>query len=390
MDTKYQLVIIGTNNAYKDKIIDTFNKRVQDLGLTRNSVIILDEKNFKGNYSKNSPTVALYFGGNVSKFPNIDILETLINDASFILPIGDDLDRILAQIPEDINSLNAYRLDNESKVEPLVSRILEGFSLLRTERRLFISYRRVESRSIAVQLYESLDQAGFDVFLDTHSIRPGDPVQEELWHRLVDTDVVVLLDTIGFLVSEWTERELAKASAMSIGILQLIWPNSNSIKNSPLSIPVNLKKEDFEREDFTNRNSLLLDSTIQYITSQVESLRARNLAARRDNLIAEFMKSAESLNMSPTLHSEKIITIDRSDGKSVGVIPTVGVPHAFTYHQKDDLVKAIKLNNVIESFLIYDHSNIKDEWLSHLSWLDKRLPIKTIKFTDREEWLKQL
>jgi len=390
MNTKYQLVFIGTENTYKESIADTFTKRIQELGLTTNSIIILDEKNFQNDYKKNSPTVALYFGGNVSNFPNIDILDTLIQDASFILPIGDDLDRILAQIPKNINSLNGFELSNQTKIEPLVSRILEGFSLLRTERRLFISYRRVESRSIAVQLYEGLDQAGFDVFLDTHSIRPGDPVQEELWHRLVDTDVVVLLDTIGFLESQWTERELAKASAMSIGILQLIWPNSNSTKNSPLSIPFNLKKEDFESEDFADKNSVLIDSTIQYITSQVESLRARNLAARRDNLITEFMKSAESLNMSPTLHSEKIITIDRSDGKSVVIIPTVGVPHAFTYHQKDDLVKTIKLNKVTESFLIYDHTNIKDEWLIHLSWLDKRLPIKTIKFTDREEWLKQL
>ena len=103
----------------------------------------------------------------------------------------------------------------------VASVLLEGLGLLRKSRRLFISYRRVETQGVAIQLYEQLDASGFDVFLDTHSLRPGEPFQEVVWHRLADTDVVVLLDSPGFLASRWTEEELARANSTNLQILQL-------------------------------------------------------------------------------------------------------------------------------------------------------------------------
>jgi hypothetical protein len=106
----------------------------------------------------------------------------------------------------------------------MVSVAFENFRLLRSERRLFISYRRVESQGIAIQLYEALDALGFDVFLDTHGVPPATDFQSVLWHRLADSDVVVLLDTPDFRTSRWTVQELARANATSLQILHLLWP----------------------------------------------------------------------------------------------------------------------------------------------------------------------
>ena len=41
-----------------------------------------------------------------------------------------------------------------------VATVLENFRLLRQDRRLFISYKRDDSRRIAMQLYEALDRRG--------------------------------------------------------------------------------------------------------------------------------------------------------------------------------------------------------------------------------------
>jgi len=60
---------------------------------------------------------------------------------------------------------------------------------------VFVSYRRDESRTGAVQLHDELSARGGDVFLDTHDIIPGDLFQEMLWHRLADCDVVIMLGT---------------------------------------------------------------------------------------------------------------------------------------------------------------------------------------------------
>lgn len=43
--------------------------------------------------------------------------------------------------------------------------------------------------------HDVLSGRGFDVFLDTHDIRPGNPFQEMLFQRLADSDVVIMLDT---------------------------------------------------------------------------------------------------------------------------------------------------------------------------------------------------
>jgi hypothetical protein len=211
MKTKYQLIKIGADNIFYKEILDTLYHHINELGLAKESILEIDERNFHVDYKGNAPTFCLYFSNDSGSFKNIDLLEILIKDANLILPIASDLSKFSTQIPKELANVNGFELASRHDIEKLVSSILEGFSLLRLSRRLFISYKRDESSTVAIQLYEQLEKNGFDVFLDTHSIRPGEPFQEELWHRMSDTDVVVMLNTPGFLNSRWTTQELAKA-----------------------------------------------------------------------------------------------------------------------------------------------------------------------------------
>lgn len=386
MKTKYQLVIIGHNNSFKDEIVNTFVKRFTELGISSDLISIMDATNFATNYIANAPTVGLYFGGTDTNFPSTDILDRLISDANLILPIVDDLDFYRERIPQQLRPINAYGLNSKLQVEAIVSRILEGLSLLRLARRIFISYKRNESTGAAIQLFERLEQAGFDVFLDTHSILKGETFQEELWHRLVDTDVVVLLNTKGFLESEWTQAELAKASTLSIGILQLIWPGHTPEISSGLTIQLPLNSNDFIADNFS-RDGRLIDLTASRIVNATESLRARSLGARQDNIITEFMKAAATAGIVSHLQSQKIITLTNSKKEEIVIIPTIGVPHAFTYHQSEDLIKTIKAHKPVCIYLLFDHINIREKWLLHLEWLNSHLPVKTIRILDIENWL---
>ncbi|MFY0675639.1 MAG: toll/interleukin-1 receptor domain-containing protein, partial [Bacteroidia bacterium] len=309
---------------------------------------------------------------------------------NLILPIASDITKFQQQIPEELKNVNGFELASSNDIENLVSCILEGLSLLRLSRRLFISYKRDESSTVAIQLFEQLEKSGFDVFLDTHSIRPGEPFQDELWHRMADTDVVVLLNTPGFLNSNWTTQELAKANSMSIGILQVIWPSHKLERDAELSIPFQLTDSDFGNKIFKKPSSYLSQDTISKIISQVESLRARSLASRQDNILTEFIASSTNVGKKVDLQSEKFISIKQSDGREAVIIPTVGVPQAFTYNQSEELVARIKLKNVAGAYLLYDHRNIREKWMKHLDWLDNYLPVKTIKIVKAEEWLKTI
>jgi hypothetical protein len=389
MKIKYQLILIGHSNPLTNQIIDSIGERMTDLGMGKENLSIIDAENFVRDYKGNSPAVAVYFGSDNRNFPNIDILERLISDSTIVIPIVNDLNHFSAKVPDQLYPINGFELRNENSVEALVGRIMEGLGLLRLSRRLFISYKRNESRGVAIQLFEKLEEAGFDVFLDTHSIRQGDIFQDELWHRLVDTDVVVLLNTKGFLESEWTKEELAKASAKSIGILQLIWPNHTAEPSSTLSIQLPLKEAEFENGKFNSPKAELTDGIIATIVNQVESLRARSLGARQDNIINEFMKAASAASIPTHLQPERFITVDISSDKQVIVIPTIGVPHAFTYNQSEDLIKTIKEHNTKEVFILYDHINIREKWLKHLDWLDGYLPVSSIKLLDADKWLQK-
>lgn len=390
MTSKYQIIIIGAKVPLIEDILDTLFKHTRELGVSDDSLIVIGQDNFTDEYRANAPVFCLYFGDESGKFDNLDILESLVDDASLVLPIVKNLKRFSKAVPEVLHKINGFELIDSSSIESLVGSILEGFGLLRLSRRLFISYKRDESSLVAIQLFEQLEKGGFDVFLDTHSIRPGEPFQDELWQRLADTDIVVLLNTPGFLKSNWTKKELAEANAMSIGILQLVWPGYKPEPEAGLSIPLYLDASDFGNSEFTDSKSYLVESMVKNVLSLSESLRARSLAARQDNIITEFITSAYKLSINIKLQPERFITIETADGTELIIIPTVGVPQAFTYNQSEELVARVKKSGVKAIYLLYDHRNIRDRWLKHLSWLDNYLPIKTIKIVEAEKWLDKI
>lgn len=116
MVTKYQLVLIGNSNGLKDTIINTFKKRVQDLGVNEDALSILDEKSFEREYRRNAPSAAVYFGGETTSFPDLDILNDLLGNSSFILPVVEDLARFTNLVPKQLFPINGFELKSEMEV----------------------------------------------------------------------------------------------------------------------------------------------------------------------------------------------------------------------------------------------------------------------------------
>lgn len=392
MIIKYQLILLGGKNRFKKRILDIFFLRMKELGIRKDSLTIMSEYDFYSLYRSNAPTYCLFFGSKnaISKEVQL-VLNILIKNATLILPIVSSLTKFTKFIPKELHTINGFELKTEQNIEKLVSSILEGLSLLRHSRRIFISYKRNESSAIAIQLYEQLEKNNFDVFLDTHSVKPGEIFQEELWHRMADTDVVLMLNTPNFLKSYWTTQELAKANAMSIGIIQLIWPEHELEEEAMICLPYHLVKENYINKDFNNVSSKLKQKTIDKVLSQVESLRARSLAARQNNIITEFITYAKKISIIVSLLPQKVIVVkSRKCNDYILVIPTIGVPQTQIYNKTDYFLSLIKTKKIKSSYILYDHRNIREKWVNHLSWLDSYLPMKTLKITEAESWLKRI
>ena len=389
MKYKYQLIILGTREyPIVEEILNQIETKITDLKLPKNILNIINRDNIGTEYVGNQPAFSIYFGDKEGKFNDLDITKKLIEDGTMILPIFyTDFPK---EIPKILENQNGIQFDN-NELDRIANIVLQAFELLRNTRKVFISYKRSESTSVAIQMYEALESHNFDVFLDTHSIEKGEPFQDELWHRMTDCDVILLLNTPGFLESHWCKEELAVAGSKQIGIVQLIWPNHTIESISHLSFPLKLESSDFEKGIYNNKDSSKLNNTkIREIVQQVESVRARNLASRQDNLITDFINIAKQCGRNITVQPERFLTEELS-GKNIIYIPTIGIPQSTDCQSAEIRHEFEKDPNNTCIRLIYDDLRIRDKWLKHLDWLNNNFKkdIHTLKKQDFEKWLQQ-
>lgn len=109
------------------------------------------------------------------------------------------------------------------------------------------------------------------MFLDTHSIRKSEPFQDELWQRMIDSDVLILLSTENYLESEWTQQELTNANLASIGLVQVVWPEFTVVQGAQLSEVLKLEASDFIDNIFRNVNAKLTDDSLEKIVQFTEA-----------------------------------------------------------------------------------------------------------------------
>ena len=386
MEYKYQLIILGSYFGGVTEISDLFSQRLDELNLQKDYYQIIFSADFDKEYRGCQPTFTIYFGNQTGDFLDLEKIEKLLNDGNIVLPIFRN--SFSAEIPSILGNQNGLKY-RPNEIDKVVNLILESFGKLRNTRKVFISYRREESSSVAIQLYEALERNNFDVFLDTHSIKQGEPFQDELWHRMTDCDVIVLLNTKSFLESKWCKEEVAEASVKQIGVLQLVWPNHKLEKMAEVCIPINLRAEEFVDNNFSDKDlSKLKQESVLTIVQRTESLRARNLAARQDSLITNFLSIAKKYNKSMSVQPQRFITEELGKNKRRIFIPSIGIPQSTDYNQSSQLKKEIKEFDVEEIYLIYDNIRIREKWLKHLDYLNEWLDVKTIKKQEFDIWLK--
>jgi hypothetical protein len=320
MKYKYQLILLGENTEFFSELKLEISKRFDELKLIQDLLKIITKETIS-DYSGNEPAYVIY-SGHKDNLDNLteDILGKQKLDGNIILPVF--VDDFSKEIPKIINGLNGLKLqDNISKICNL---ILEGFELLRKSRKIFISYKRSESSNIAIQLYEALERNNFDVFLDTHSVDKGEEFQEELWHRMTDCDVILMLNTKDFLKSEWCNKELEKAHIKRIGIVHLLWPDCEFENFAQLAHSMRLKNSDFDRPLFSDlTKGRLIETVVKEVVNLIEGARARNLASRQDALITDFTQAGHNHKIELNLQFSRYITQELATGKRIIYIPNI-------------------------------------------------------------------
>ena len=370
--SRYEIGILGAGAVFLGGRLRTeIVNRVSELGDNLSGSLRFFEAGEEPD--SRSPAVAVYFGRD--DFTDATAVVKLLAASVPILPVVSDLKKFNSQVPPALGRINGTTLDFEQPdFSEIVNLVLENLSLLRRSRRLFLSYRRTESTPAAQQLRVAFDAQGYDAFLDTNSVPKGDEFQSVLWHRLLDSDLMVVLATKGFLNSKYTKLEIANASAMTVGMLHVLWPGVKLEPFASLSFPLQLEDDDFEGEHLT-------DAAVARIISTTEALRARCLAARHSNLVVEFCEEARRIGAVPTVQPGRYVLAEMPDGRRIAAIPAVGVPDALRYHEASARFP-VGHEGASEALLIYDHRGMLPQWTGFLDWLDDFLPVKGLRVTD--------
>ena len=380
-DIRYQIGLVNaTGSSLAGQLQSLLDGRAQELGLDPGRDFQYFQNADVAAMSGAAPTAIVYFGG-ASRNTSFDsMVEQRVHAGDVVIPVVPTTVGFSGQVPPGLRPVNGMAIPTEADLPRLASLVLETLHLMRRRRRVFISYKRVESQEVANQLYNALDARSFDPFLDTHSIREGDPFQERLWHRMADSDLTILLYTDTVLDSGWVKKELDRADAMGITVLQVIWPGVSRDPRTALFEPLYLDPADFQKD-------ALKDHKLQEIVMKTESLRARSLASREAKLVKALCGIALEQKIPFAVQRTRCVDLCPESAGFTRVFLGIGVPDAMSFQEATESLGSRK---PARTFLMYDPFCVAPYYQQHLDWFDLYSPVKALKPAGVASWLQGL
>lgn len=310
-------------------------------------------------FSDVTATVAVFFGAVGSAYPEAPKMTRL---GVPVVPVVSAAEQVAVELPPDLRAINALISDPaDTALRRVVGAALQCLGMLPSQRRVFVSYRREESAHVALQLFEALSARHFDVFLDTHSVSAAADFQAVLWHRLCDSDVLIMLDTPGYFSSRWTTEEWGKAIAKSISMLQLVWPSHEPSRQSRLATIKRLTVSDFQGAHMTA-------AMVSEIALELERVRSVSVALRHTNMVGTLRTAIEDLGGSiEGVGQKRSVLLKMPSGRPLVAYPVVGVPTSVDVHD------CIDLSDTRPAAVVYDHLGISNDWHRHMDWLAARV-----------------
>lgn len=360
MSTIYDFALVG---AATPKQVEELSKAiqivVQGLGLELGVEVGWAVKPAQFSPDEAKASALLYFGGEAG---TESFVRAATQQAIPIVPVVSRMDRVQLELPEELWALNAIEYD-AAGAERIASALLESAGLLPRQRRVFISYRRDESRVAALQLLGELAARHYEVFIDTHAIQPGEDFQAVLWDRLCDSDALIMLDTATYFGSRWTSAEFGRALAKGIPILRIGWPTVQASPRTAIATHIDLAAADISSDDST-----ICSNAISRICLSLEALRSLSTAVRRRNFASKIELGVKAIGGSVDGFGKGgSIHVRLPSGKPLVAHPALGVPTARTLH------RARQLSPGEDVVVVYDHVGLSASSIEHLDWIGEHV-----------------
>ena len=359
---RYQIILLG-HPDYSEEAEEALCDQLENAGVKREYLSFISGRT---NFDPKSPVIAFYFGSENIFEEDKRKAEALINRRVQVVPVLMNGMRMEECIPHVLRHIKAVTIKNCYWV-PLADIALRTFHFSRGWKKVFISYRQTDSTREAALLYDTLRRFKYDTFLDICEIEDANNLQANLEQELTESDVLVLLNSEHLRESVWVAKELAIASEMQIAIVEWQMPGCIPLQTG-ITYPVKVSHENFRP-----------------LIQVLDQCRIRNLQARRERVAGPLLSLLEKNGIGYQQNDADIVVFDLDGTRYICLIAT-RIPNSRIYSEIRERAQAY-IEGRSEMWILYDSLYVQQEWLDHLGWLNRFLPVKSQSIRDIKSWL---
>ena len=299
------------------------------------------------------PVLCLYYGkSHFDKDYKGENLDKFIEELQ-VLPIVSDLNYFNQFIPDQLSEINGLKVKDENDLFQLVNFILSFFGLINVNRKVFISYKRTDTQTLAIQLFHALNFAGFHPFLDTSSIEKGKLFQKYLRHELSDSEMMLFLNSPNVEESDFVKEELEVASQLGVSIVNLKFEDCAIKQEAEISNVISMglcKGKDFHYPE----------QIIGKIVKEVERFRSQAFEQKRRFLIQEINKRVSKYTI---VREQEYVLVNQN-----AIFPWARIPIS----QDVESIEEKHLEAVKQKKIVYNGMYCRPDIQKHLNWLNNK------------------
>lgn len=204
-------------------------------------------------------------------------------------------------LPPELSRQNTAFWHGEA-IETLALTVLARAGVSSLDRRVFISYRRIDAQPMALQLFDALGRRNYSVYLDTVSTQPGLDFQNQLFEHLADKSMLVVLQSPRFQESKWAMEEVNFALSHDLSMLILRFPEAKeALPGIRAGDQLLLKTE--ELVPAAEPPFALTPAALQRAVEGINLAHDRELVARRTLMRQRTLEALQQQGLNPVPHS---------------------------------------------------------------------------------------
>lgn len=385
MSAPYRLVVLGAEAAWREEVVAACEQALDDQVGRPGAVAIEDAFRPPGDPADSPPqTVVVFLAEDVSR--DDDGLVAQLGEARqqlvAVLPVVRPDADVFAVLPEVVRPLNAVLWERGG--EAATGAILRLLGLSERDRRLFLSYRRNDTSSLALQLREHLGRRAFDVFLDRFSVPPAADFQRRIDVELSDKAFVLLLESSSVRGSTWVQHEVAYALSHGISVLALSLPDTPAgSRFAAVDEAFRLRLADNDLEPAADRvgsdDRVLSGAALEAVLDEVENRYARQLRRRRAALFGSLAEWLWQAGADPEPLSDEWALAGHAPGADPAVfLVTPRAPLPSDLRKLDGLRREHPAgSDRVEGHLVFAAPVQDEESARLIAWIVDRRPLHT-------------